>query len=134
MKEAAKITSREDSLRLRVASSTDADALVRLINAAFRVELPYIEGDRIDAVGVRSYMAKGKFLVAEDSAGLAACVFVEKRADRGYLGLLGVDPSRQGTGLGLSMCYGTVKEHNGKIYAQNLEPHGAAVTIELPAA
>ncbi len=43
-------------------------------------------------------------------------------------------PVGQGTGLGLSMCYGTVKEHNGKIYAQNLHPHGAAVTIELPAA
>ena len=43
-------------------------------------------------------------------------------------------PVGQGTGLGLSMCYGTVKEHNGNIYAQNLEPHGAAVTIELPAA
>src|SRR5690348_13123924 len=42
-------------------------------------------------------------------------------------------PVGQGTGLGLSMCYGTVKEHNGKIYAQNLHPHGAAVTIELPA-
>jgi len=40
----------------------------------------------------------------------------------------------QGTGLGLSMCYGTIKEHNGHIYAHNLEPHGAAVTIELPAA
>src|SRR5438874_2406242 len=38
----------------------------------------------------------------------------------------------QGTGLGLSMCYGTIKEHNGHIYAHNLEPHGAAVTIELP--
>ena len=43
-------------------------------------------------------------------------------------------PVGQGTGLGLSMCYGTVKEHNGKIYAHNLHPHGAAVTIELPAA
>ena len=43
-------------------------------------------------------------------------------------------PVGQGTGLGLSMCYGTVKEHNGKIYAQNLHPNGAAVTIELPAA
>jgi two-component system NtrC family sensor kinase len=41
-------------------------------------------------------------------------------------------PIGQGTGLGLSMCYGTVKDHNGSIYAQNLEPHGAAVTIELP--
>ncbi|HKW63453.1 MAG TPA: ATP-binding protein [Candidatus Acidoferrum sp.] len=43
-------------------------------------------------------------------------------------------PVGQGTGLGLSMCYGTVKEHNGRIYAQNLHPNGAAVTIELPAA
>src|SRR5215472_6143049 len=43
-------------------------------------------------------------------------------------------PVGQGTGLGLSMCYGTVKEHHGRIYAQNLHPHGAAVTIELPAA
>jgi signal transduction histidine kinase len=42
-------------------------------------------------------------------------------------------PVGQGTGLGLSMCYGTIKEHNGKIYAQNLHPNGAAVTIELPA-
>ena len=41
-----------------------------------------------------------KFLLAEDSAGLAGCVYVELRANRGYLGLLGVDPSRQGTGLG----------------------------------
>ena len=43
-------------------------------------------------------------------------------------------PVGQGTGLGLSVCYGTVKEHNGNIYAQNLEPNGAALTIELPAA
>jgi two-component system NtrC family sensor kinase len=42
-------------------------------------------------------------------------------------------PVGQGTGLGLSMCYGTVKEHNGNIFVQNLEPYGAAVTIELPA-
>ena len=42
-------------------------------------------------------------------------------------------PVGQGTGLGLSVCYGTVKEHNGNIYAQNLEPNGAALTIELPA-
>ncbi len=42
-------------------------------------------------------------------------------------------PVGQGTGLGLSICYGTVREHGGHIYAQNLEPHGAVVTIELPA-
>ena len=83
-----------------MAELADLDSLVRLINSAFRVEQPYIDGDRIDARGVRSTMAKGKFLVAQDSDGLAGCVYVELRADRGYLGLLGVDPPRQGTGLG----------------------------------
>jgi ribosomal protein S18 acetylase RimI-like enzyme len=92
-----------ESTQIRPALPADAEFLVRLINAAFRVEQPFIEGDRIDAEGVRSYMAKGKFLVAEDSAGLAACVYVELRGDRGYLGLLGVDPPCQGTGLGRKM-------------------------------
>jgi len=41
-------------------------------------------------------------------------------------------PVGQGTGLGLSICYGTVREHNGNIYVKNLQPNGAAVTIELP--
>lgn len=74
--------------------------LARLINAAFLVEQPFIEGDRINPDGVRAYMEKGKFLLAEDSAGLVGCVYVELRGDRGYLGLLGVDPPRQGMGLG----------------------------------
>ena len=36
------------------------------------------------------------------------------------------------TGLGLSICYGVVREHGGEISAFNLHPHGAAVVIELP--
>ncbi len=100
MSEAAKSFSRTDVLRFRTADLADVEALVRLINVSFRVEQPFIEGDRVDTTGVRSYMAKGKFLLAEDSSGLAGCVYVELRGNRGYLGLLGVDPSRQGTGLG----------------------------------
>jgi signal transduction histidine kinase len=42
-------------------------------------------------------------------------------------------PVGQGTGLGLSVCYGMLKEHDGNIYAENLEPNGAAVTVEVPA-
>ncbi len=100
MNDAAKATSQENTLRFRVASLADVEALARLINAAFRVERPFIEGDRINPDGVRAYMEKGKFLLAEDATGLAGCVYVELRGDRGYLGLLGVDPSHQGTGLG----------------------------------
>jgi len=100
MKDATKSGSQDNPLIFRVASLTDAEDLTRLINAAFRVELPFIEGDRIQAEGVRSYMARGKFLVAEVAAALAGCVYLELRDDRGYLGLLGVDPPRQGIGLG----------------------------------
>ena len=94
------MTSKGDTLRFRVASVADAEALARLINSAFRVEQPFIEGDRINPDGVRAYMEKGKFLLAEDAEGLTGCVFVELHGDRGYLGLLGVEPQRQGTGLG----------------------------------
>jgi len=85
---------------LRSAVLADVEALARLINAAFRVEQPFIEGDRIHPEGVRAYMEKGRFLLAEDAEGLTGCVYVELRGDRGYLGLLGVEPRRQGTGLG----------------------------------
>src|SRR5258708_8143296 len=100
MNDAAKATSQEDTLRFRGASLADAEALARLMNGALRVEQPFIEGDRTNPDGVRAYMEKGKLLMAEDAAGLAGCVYVELRGDRGYLGLLGVDPRRQGTGLG----------------------------------
>jgi signal transduction histidine kinase len=39
----------------------------------------------------------------------------------------------QGAGLGLSICYGIVREHGGEISAFNLHPHGAAVVVDLPA-
>jgi two-component system NtrC family sensor kinase len=38
----------------------------------------------------------------------------------------------EGTGLGLSLCYSIVREHGGEISAFNLQPHGAAVAIEMP--
>ncbi len=37
-----------------------------------------------------------------------------------------------GAGLGLSICYGIVREHGGEISALNMLPHGAAVVVELP--
>ena len=43
-------------------------------------------------------------------------------------------PVGQGTGLGLSMCYGIVQEHGGKISCRNRDEGGAVFLIELPAA
>lgn len=100
MSQVGKTPRLENAPIIRMAAAEDVEPLVRLINAAFVVEQPFIEGERIDAAGVREYMAKGKFLVAEDAMGLVGCVYAELRGQRGYLGLLGVAPARQGTGLG----------------------------------
>jgi GNAT superfamily N-acetyltransferase len=89
-----------ESISIRVAVSGDVPALVKLINAAFIVEQFVFDGDRINAEETQAFMGTGKFLVAHDSAGFAGCVYLEIRKDRGYLGLLAVDPQRQGTGLG----------------------------------
>ncbi len=38
----------------------------------------------------------------------------------------------QGTGLGLSVCYGIITEHNGQIYVKSQLGKGSVFTIELP--
>jgi GNAT superfamily N-acetyltransferase len=89
-------------LPLRVATDADVSTITPLINAAFVVERPIFDHDRIDDIGVRDYMTKGKFLLHEDPAGkLLACVYLEPSSDgRCYLGLLSIAPGHQGTGLG----------------------------------
>lgn len=87
-------------MRLEIAAQTDAEALTAIVNAAFVVEKFFIDGDRVNLDMVRALLEKGTFLVARDDAGTAACVYLEQRGDRGYLGLLSVDPARQKTGLG----------------------------------
>src|ERR1700676_154843 len=93
-------TSRAGESRFRRAEDEDVDGLTRLINAAFAVERVAFDGDRGDAAGVREYMAAGMFLVAENRAGLTGCVYIETQGERSYLGLLSVEPARQGCGLG----------------------------------
>jgi GNAT superfamily N-acetyltransferase len=90
----------ERNLRMRIAQIADVNAIAQLINAAFIVERIAFDGDRIDARGVGELLNKGSFLLGEDAAGLAGCVHVEVRGTRSYLGLLSVDPARQGGGLG----------------------------------
>jgi GNAT superfamily N-acetyltransferase len=87
-------------MRVRMAVGADAEVLMSVINAAFVVEKVFIDGDRVNLELVRAFLAKGEFLIADDDAGVAGCVYTEVRGDRGYMGLLSVDPPRQKTGLG----------------------------------
>jgi GNAT superfamily N-acetyltransferase len=91
------------SLKTRFAAEGDAEELAALVNAAFKVERFFIDGDRISPDKVREMMRRGKFMLAEDGSAMIACVYVEIRKQRGYFGLLAVDPSRQGGGFGRKM-------------------------------
>jgi len=42
-------------------------------------------------------------------------------------------PVGQGTGLGLTMCYGIMQEHGGKITCHNRADGGACFVVEMPA-
>jgi GNAT superfamily N-acetyltransferase len=88
---------------MRNAESADAESIARLVNAAFRPERFFVDADRTSPDKVRALLEKGKFLLAEDAGVLVACVYVELRGERGYFGLLAVDPARQRTGMGSRM-------------------------------
>jgi GNAT superfamily N-acetyltransferase len=85
---------------IRTAREGDADAIARLVNKAFLVEQFFIERDRTNPATVRGLMEKGKFLLAEDAPTLVGCIYMELRGERGYFGMLSIDPSRQGMGVG----------------------------------
>jgi N-acetylglutamate synthase-like GNAT family acetyltransferase len=85
---------------IRRALESDAEALTRLINVAFKVEKFFIESDRISLPQVHEHLDKGAFLIAEENGEIGGAIYVELRGDRGYFGLLSVEPSRQRSGLG----------------------------------
>ena len=87
-------------MHIRTADLSEAEPLARLINQAFVVERFFIDGERVSVEDVRQRFGKGQFLVAERDGALAACVYLEPRGERAYLGLLSVDPACQGAGLG----------------------------------
>ena len=91
----------QQSFTIRPATEADAENIVELINAAFRiVESFFVEGNRITLKEVLEYLQLGEFLLAEDNNRLIACVYLEARGERTYLGLLSVDPTLQKSGIG----------------------------------
>jgi N-acetylglutamate synthase-like GNAT family acetyltransferase len=91
-------------LTVRSATPGDAPALARIISQAFEVERFFKVGDRTNSDEVASLMRDGEFLVLEDPPGtLAGCVYVKRKGDRSYFGMLSIDPALQGKGLGRAL-------------------------------
>ena len=90
-------------MHTRLAVPNDADRLAALISLAYRVEDFFKIGDRTDAAEVRDKMTSGAFILLlddEDRDRIAGSVYVTTHEEVGYFGMLSIDPSRQGRGLG----------------------------------
>ena len=88
------------ALEVRVAELNDVDTLSRLINRAFVAESPYVAGERINTDGVRDLLSRGTFLMGELDGTLVAALYIERRGDLAHIGLVSVDPERQGESFG----------------------------------
>ncbi len=88
---------------VRRGTGSDVAAITTLINRAYLVERFFKAGDRTNEDGVRALQEKGTFLVLERDGVAVGCVYVELHGDRGYIGLLSVDPDKQRSGAGRAL-------------------------------
>jgi GNAT superfamily N-acetyltransferase len=98
------------TLQLRTATPSDIGVMTRLVNTAFAVERFFIEGERISLDEIRLRFETGTFLIAELDGRCSGVVYVELRGERGYIGLLSVNPERQGRGIGRQLM-SAAEEH-----------------------
>ncbi len=104
---------------LTTATPSDIPALLHLVNSAYRgepsrrgwtTEADFLAGDiRTDADDLAALMARPEAVIlkiADEEGRLVGCVFLEKRGDRLYLGMLSVLPELQGQGIGKVLLRG----------------------------
>ncbi len=98
-------------MQIRIAVEADVPRMIPVINAAFSV-VTFLSGSRTDESRMAELMRKGNFLIAtqDGSGAIVAAVYAEKQSNCGYLGMLAVEPSWQGTGLGRKMM-AAAEEH-----------------------
>ncbi|MFC7621729.1 GNAT family N-acetyltransferase [Microlunatus sp. GCM10028923] len=98
-------------LAFRDATGTDVDALVALVESAYRgdasragwtTEADLLDGQRTDPDGVRAVIESpdSRMIIAERDSVIVACCQLEHRGDAAYFGMFAVAPGQQGGGLG----------------------------------
>ncbi|MDO0917131.1 N-acetyltransferase [Streptomyces sp. DT2A-34] len=98
-------------LVFRDATDADVDALVALIESAYRgdssrsgwtTEADILEGQRTDPEGVLQVIKStdSRLLTVERDGQVVACCQLEHRGDHAYFGMFAVSPALQGAGLG----------------------------------
>ncbi|MFI0505415.1 GNAT family N-acetyltransferase [Streptomyces albogriseolus] len=104
-------TAADAALTFRDATDADVDALVELIESAYRgessragwtTEADILQGQRTDPEGVLEVVRApdSRLLTVEREGRIVACCQLEHRGDHAYFGMFAVSPALQGAGLG----------------------------------
>lgn len=99
------------SIAFRIAEHADIDALVALVESAYRgdesrrgwtTEADLLGGQRIDADGMRAVIDGDAswVVMAERDGDLLGCAHLQKQGDAAYFGMFAVRPGLQGGGVG----------------------------------
>lgn len=117
------------------ASIVDAAELTALVNSAYRGETSQqgwtseahlLDGIRIDEPTFTSYLEDSGIIILKHyntDGVITACVYLEKRDNKLYLGMLTVSPPEQGKGIGKKLL--TAAEH----YARLLHCNAIQITV-----
>ena len=100
-----------DELSFRAATEADVDAVVALVESAYRgessragwtTEADLLDGRRTGPDEIGEYLARPRSLIllAERDRDLLACSHVAEEDGAGYFGMFSVRPTLQGNGLG----------------------------------
>lgn len=100
-----------DELSFRAATEADVDAIVALVESAYRgessragwtTEADLLDGRRTGPDEIGEYLARPRSLIllAERAGDLLACAHVAEEDGAGYFGMFSVRPTLQGNGLG----------------------------------
>jgi GNAT superfamily N-acetyltransferase len=120
----------------RTAGRFDIPEIVRVINAAYRVEDFFVNGNRTSDTDIAARMATPgvSFLVLDDEipGRLAAAVSVDVLDGRGHFAMLSVDPDHQGKGLARSLM-SAIEDHCRSAGCTELDIEVVNLREELPA-
>jgi ribosomal protein S18 acetylase RimI-like enzyme len=130
-------------MTLVAATAADVDAIVALVESAFRgeasragwtTEADLLDGRRTgpDEIGAIVADARQVILLARDEAGaLAASVNLRQDGDAAWLGMLAVRPALQGSGLGRRVVEGAERFARGRWGARSMRMKVIAQRSEL---
>lgn len=118
--------------RINVVRQDISRVMLNLFNNAFyavaEMQSKRIEGYQpMVEVETKKYEDRIEIIVRDNGIGIP-----EKNLERIFQPFFTTKPAGQGTGLGLSLSFDTVRAHNGNIRVESTEGQGTTFIIELP--